>query len=97
MVRPNWVRRRRPVEVSAARPLEYGVRRVENHNSAAASPRTGLYRPIFTQFSAEARRVARDHAGPFCTMTVRLARDFCDNWSRNLRGLPRRRFVSTLG
>src|ERR1017187_4768088 len=42
-------------------------------------PRSGLYRPIFTQFSAEARRIAQDHAGPFCTMKVRTARGFCAN------------------
>src|ERR1035437_1946972 len=42
-------------------------------------PTTGLYRPICTQFSAEARRIAQDHAGPFCTMKVRRARGFCAN------------------
>src|ERR1035437_8500792 len=73
----------------------------EDLNNAAvavvpALPPKRLYRPICAQFSADARRVAQDPAGPFCTMKVRLARDFCDNWSLNLRGLPRRRFLGTL-
>jgi hypothetical protein len=42
-------------------------------------PPRRLNRPIFTQFNAEARRVAQDHAGPFCTMKVRTARGFCPN------------------
>jgi hypothetical protein len=71
--------------------------RVHRQSVAAATfPRRRLYRPIFTQFSAEARRVTRDHAGPFCTMKMRLARVFCDNWSRSLRDLSRRRSLSTL-
>jgi len=57
---------------------------------------TRLNRPIFTRFSAVGRRVTQDPAGPFCTMKVQMARDFCDNWSLNLRGLPRRRFLGTL-
>ena len=39
-------------------------------------PRTGLYRPIFTHFVAEARRVVQGHASPFCTMKLRTARGF---------------------
>ena len=39
-------------------------------------PRTGLYRPIFTHFVAEARRVVQDHAPLFCTMKLRTARGF---------------------
>ena len=31
------------------------------------------------RFNAVARRVAQDHAGPFCTMRVRTARGFCAN------------------
>ena len=41
--------------------------------------RSGLYRPILTQFNAEARRVVQDHARPFCTMKLRTARGFCAN------------------
>ena len=44
---------------------------------------------------AVARPVTQDHAGPFCTMKVRLARDFCDNWSPN-SGPVRRGSLRTL-
>ena len=40
-------------------------------------PPRGLNRPIFAYFNAEARRVAQDPAGPFCTMKARTARAFC--------------------
>ena len=43
---------------------------------AVACPRRRLYRPIFTHFVAEARRVVQDHAPPFCTMKLRTARGF---------------------
>jgi hypothetical protein len=43
-----------------------------------------------------ASRLNQDHAGPFCTMRVGLARDLCDNWSPDLRCLPRRPFLRTL-
>ena len=42
-------------------------------------PTSGLYRPIFAYFNAEARRVAQDPTGPFCTMKARTARGFCAN------------------
>src|ERR1019366_7503073 len=45
-------------------------------------PRGRLNRLIFALFNAEARCVAQDPAGPFCTMKVRTARGFC----ANLRG-----------
>src|ERR1019366_10297466 len=54
-------------------------------------PRWRLYRPIFTQFNARARRVIQDHAGPFCTMKMRTARDFCANLpGSGQTGLPGR-------
>ena len=59
-------------------------------------PRTGLNRLICARFNAVARRVTQYHAGPFCTMKARLARDFFANWSLDLRCLPRRRFLRTL-
>ena len=42
----------------------------------AKLPPRRLYRPIFTHFVAEARRVVQDHAPPFCTMKLRTARGF---------------------
>ena len=73
------------------------VRRRQARADQTSSPRRRLNRPNFTQFSAVSWRVTQEHARPFCTMKMRLARDFCDNCSRDLRGLPRRRFLSTLG
>jgi hypothetical protein len=50
--------------------------------TAPKLPRWRLNRLIFALFNAEARCVAQDPAGPFCTMKVRTARGFC----ANLRG-----------
>jgi hypothetical protein len=53
-----------------------GRRYRDSSAQRATFPTRGLYRPIFTRFSAEAWRVARDPAGPFCTMKVRAGKRF---------------------
>src|ERR1035437_108304 len=40
-------------------------------------PDSRLNRPMSARFNAVARRVAKDHAGPYCTMKVGKARGFC--------------------
>jgi len=57
---------------------------------------TGRDWPNSARFNAVAGRLTQDHAGPFCTMKARPARDLCDNWSQHLRSPPRRGVLGTL-
>jgi hypothetical protein len=63
---------------------------------AVRLPPRRLNWPNSARFNAVAGRRTQDHAGPFCTMKARLARDFFANWSLDPRCLPRRRFLRTL-
>src|ERR1017187_5249649 len=70
-----------------------GMSHEESAWSAPTLPRRRLYRPIFTHFVAEARRVVQDHVPPFCTMKLRTARGF----RAGHRATSRRAFLALSG